>query len=211
MSNRKSFYKLVLIGDSGVGKTNLLTRFCRNEFNIGSKMTIGVEFASKTMEIENTTLKAQVWDTAGQEKYRAITNTFYRGAKGALLVYSVTERQSFINLKNWLTELRENSPKDITVMLIGNKIDLADNREVLTHEGTNFAEENNLNFIETSAKDATNVEYAFLSILTDIFEKDKKKEIISTENVKTVSSSGQIRLEENVILKNEQEKKSGCC
>ncbi|KAJ3451822.1 ras-related protein rab11 [Anaeramoeba flamelloides] len=211
MSNRKSLYKLVLIGDSGVGKTNLLTRFCRNEFNIGSKMTIGVEFASKTMEIENTTLKAQVWDTAGQEKYRAITNTFYRGAKGALLVYSVTERQSFINLKNWLTELRENSPKDITVMLIGNKIDLADNREVLTHEGTNFAEENNLNFIETSAKDATNVEYAFLSILTDIFEKNKKKEIISTENVKTVSSSRQIRLEENVISKNEQEKKSGCC
>ncbi|KAJ3429177.1 ras-related protein rab11 [Anaeramoeba flamelloides] len=137
---------------------------------------------------------------------------FYRGAKGALLVYSVIERESFVNLGKWLSELRENSPKDITIMLIGNKIDLADSREVLTHEGTNFAEENNLNFIETSAKEATNVEYAFLSILTDIFEKNKKKELSTTENVKTVSSSKQIKLEER-DFKNEEQKKGsgGCC
>ena len=118
-------FKIVLIGDSGVGKSNLLLRFTRNEFNLESKTTIGVEFATKTITAANNQLiKSQIWDTAGQERYRAITNAYYRGAVGALLVYDITSQVSFDNAHKWLKELKENADQGIVVMLVGNKADL---------------------------------------------------------------------------------------
>jgi len=162
-------YKVVLIGDSGVGKSNLLSRFTRNEFNLETKSTIGVEFATRSIQTEGKTIKAQIWDTAGQERYRAITSAYYRGAVGALLVYDISKHATFKNVERWLQELRENADRNIVIMLVGNKSDLRHLREVPTEEAKEFAEKNKLSFIETSALDSSNVELAFQNILTEIY------------------------------------------
>ena len=157
---------VVLIGDSGVGKSNLLSRFTRNEFNLDSKSTIGVEFATRSIQVDAKTIKAQIWDTAGQERYRAITSAYYRGAVGALLVYDISKHQTYENVQRWLKELRDHADSNIVIMLVGNKSDLRHLRAVPTEEAKQFASENNLSFIETSALDASNVELAFQNILT---------------------------------------------
>eukprot|EP01111_Echinosteliopsis_oligospora_P005591 TRINITY_DN1904_c0_g1_i1.p1 TRINITY_DN1904_c0_g1~~TRINITY_DN1904_c0_g1_i1.p1 ORF type:complete len:219 (+),score=44.46 TRINITY_DN1904_c0_g1_i1:92-748(+) len=162
-------YKVVLIGDSGVGKSNLLSRFTRNEFNLETKSTIGVEFATRSIQTEGKTVKAQIWDTAGQERYRAITSAYYRGAVGALLVYDISKHATFKNVERWLQELRENADRNIVIMLVGNKSDLRHLREVPTDEAKEFSEKNKLSFIETSALDSSNVESVFQNILTEIY------------------------------------------
>jgi small GTP-binding protein len=168
--------KIVLIGDSGVGKTNLLSRFTRDQFNPESKSTIGVEFATKTLEIEGKNVKAQIWDTAGQERYRAITSAYYRGAIGAMLLYDITTSLTFSSLARWLRELRENADPNIVVMLVGNKSDLAEKRAVSVDEGVGFSKTENLLFIETSARDASNVQEAFTSLITEVVKKLAKKD-----------------------------------
>lgn len=130
---------VVLIGDSGVGKSNLLLRFTKNDFQAESKSTIGVEFATRTLKIEDKTVKAQIWDTAGQERYRAITSAYYRGAVGALLVYDITKKQTFDNAERWLNELREHADQEIVILLVGNKSDLRHIRAVTTEEARDFA------------------------------------------------------------------------
>lgn len=155
-----------MIGDSGVGKSNLLSRFTRNEFNLESKSTIGVEFATKSIQVDAKTIKAQIWDTAGQERYRAITSAYYRGAVGALLVYDISKQSTFENVERWLRELRDHAESNIVIMLVGNKSDLRHKRAVSTEDAMSFAQRNNLAFIETSALDSTGVEDAFRQILT---------------------------------------------
>uniref|UniRef100_A0A8C9FP46 Ras-related protein Rab-25 n=1 Tax=Pavo cristatus TaxID=9049 RepID=A0A8C9FP46_PAVCR len=159
-------FKVVLIGDSGVGKSNLLSRFTRNEFNLESKSTIGVEFATRSIQVDNKTVKAQIWDTAGQERYRAITSAYYRGAVGALLVYDIAKYLTYENAERWLTELQDHADANIVIMLVGNKSDLRHLRAVPTDEARSFAERNGLSFLETSALDSTNVEMAFHNILS---------------------------------------------
>ncbi|CAB1322537.1 unnamed protein product, partial [Coregonus sp. 'balchen'] len=156
----------VLIGDSGVGKSNLLSRFTRNEFNLESKSTIGVEFATRSIQVDGKTVKAQIWDTAGQERYRAITSAYYRGAVGALLVYDIAKHLTYENVERWLKELRDHADSNIVIMLVGNKSDLRHLRAVPTDEARTFAEKNGLSFLETSALDSTNVETSFQTILT---------------------------------------------
>jgi len=168
-SNYDYLFKVVLIGDSGVGKSNLLSRFTRNEFNLESKSTIGVEFATRSISVDGKTVKAQIWDTAGQERYRAITAAYYRGAVGALLVYDIAKHATYVDVTRWLKELRDHADSNIVIMLVGNKSDLRHLRAVPTDEAKQFASENNLGFIETSALDASNVESAFQTILTDIY------------------------------------------
>ncbi|XP_061634822.1 ras-related protein Rab-11B-like isoform X1 [Phyllopteryx taeniolatus] len=172
MANRDDEYdflfKVVLIGDSGVGKSNLLSRFTRNEFNLESKSTIGVEFATRSLQVDGKTIKAQIWDTAGQERYRAITSAYYRGAVGALLVYDIAKHLTYENVERWLKELRDHADNNIVIMLVGNKSDLRHLRAVPTDEARAFAEKNTLSFIETSALDSTNVEEAFKNILTGL-------------------------------------------
>ncbi|KZV80013.1 GTPase of the Ypt/Rab family [Exidia glandulosa HHB12029] len=168
-SNYDYLFKVVLIGDSGVGKSNLLSRFTRNEFNLESKSTIGVEFATRSINVDGKTVKAQIWDTAGQERYRAITSAYYRGAVGALLVYDIAKHATFVNVTRWLKELRDHADSNIVIMLVGNKSDLKHLRAVPTDEAKSFSTENGLSFIETSALDASNVESAFQTILTDIY------------------------------------------
>ncbi|XP_042686864.1 ras-related protein Rab-11A-like isoform X1 [Centrocercus urophasianus] len=159
-------FKVVLIGDSGVGKSNLLSRFTRNEFNLESKSTIGVEFATRSIQVDNKTVKAQIWDTAGQERYRAITSAYYRGAVGALLVYDIAKYLTYENAERWLAELQDHADANIVIMLVGNKSDLRHLRAVPTDEARSFAEKNGLSFLETSALDSTNVEMAFHNILS---------------------------------------------
>lgn len=208
MPKAEYMFKCVIIGDTGVGKSNLLSRFTKDEFTKDSKSTIGVEFATRQIEHDGKTIEAQVWDTAGQERYRAITAAYYRGAIGALLVYDITKRESFENCERWLRELRAHADPSIVAMLVGNKCDLRHLKQVdvegnpclqplsaasrpvdhsltrcatLAHfhaprdlhpvrtDAKDFAEDNNLAFIETSALDATNVDLAFETILIEIY------------------------------------------
>ncbi|GLT33725.1 hypothetical protein SLA2020_082890 [Shorea laevis] len=183
-SNQKIDYvfKVVLIGDSAVGKSQILARFARNEFSLDSKATIGVEFQTRTLVIEHKSVKAQIWDTAGQERYRAVTSAYYRGAVGAMLVYDITKPQTFEHIPRWLEELRGHADKNIVIILIGNKCDLENQRAVPTEDAKEFAEKEGLFFLETSALEATNVETAFLTVLTEIFNIVNKKNLVAGEN-----------------------------
>ncbi|KAI8368210.1 GTP-binding protein [Radiomyces spectabilis] len=186
-------FKIVLIGDSGVGKSNLLSRFTTNEFNLESKSTIGVEFATKNIEIDNHTIKAQIWDTSGQERYRAITGAYYRGAVGALLVYDITRQQSFQNATHWLKELRDHADPNIVIMLVGNKLDLSEtSRAVTSDEGGALAEQEGFLFMETSALDATNVEKAFATVFDTIYSHlPKKKEAEAESGAQPALTNGE--------------------
>ncbi|KAK1373777.1 Ras-related protein RGP1 [Heracleum sosnowskyi] len=174
-------FKIVLIGDSAVGKSQLLARFARNEFNLDSKATIGVEFQTRTLSIDHKTVKAQIWDTAGQERYRAVTSAYYRGAVGAMLVYDITKRQSFDHVVRWLEELRGHADKNIVIMLVGNKTDLGHLWNVSSEDAKEFAERENLYFMETSALESTNVEIAFNTVLTEIYRTVSKKALVANE------------------------------
>jgi len=134
-------FKVVLLGDSGVGKSNILSRYLKNEFSYDTKTTVGVEFGAKSIEIEDFKIKAQIWDTAGQERYKSITNAYYKGAKGALLVYDITNKKTFENISKWVPELKNSGDKDVTIILVGNKIDLEEERQVSTEEGQKKAKE----------------------------------------------------------------------
>ncbi|RVW56648.1 Ras-related protein Rab2BV [Vitis vinifera] len=184
-------FKIVLIGDSGVGKSNILSRFTRNEFCLESKSTIGVEFATRTLQIDGKTVKAQIWDTAGQERYRAITSAYYRGAVGALLVYDITKRQTFDNVQRWLRELRDHADSNIVIMMAGNKCDLKHLRAVSEEDGQGLAEREELSFLETSALEATNIEKAFQTILTEIYHIISKKALAAQEAAASTALPGQ--------------------
>ncbi|KAL4318099.1 hypothetical protein GQ457_18G006090 [Hibiscus cannabinus] len=184
-------YKIVLIGDSGVGKSNILSRFTRNEFCLESKSTIGVEFATRTLQVEGKTVKAQIWDTAGQERYRAITSAYYRGAVGALLVYDITKRQTFDNVQRWLRELRDHADSNIVVMMAGNKSDLNHLRAVSEDDGHGLAEKEGLSFLETSALEATNIEKAFQTVLNEIYNVTSKKALAAKEAAANATVPGQ--------------------
>jgi small GTP-binding protein len=207
--------KIVLIGDSGVGKTNLFSQFTRDHFNPESKSTIGVEFATKILSVEGKTVKAQIWDTAGQERYRAITSAYYRGAIGAMLLYDITAAPTFASLSRWLKELRENVNPDILVILVGNKSDLSDKRAVSTDEGIGFSKSQSLLFIETSARDATNVQEAFTSLITEVVKKLARKDLAPPAGPPAGPTPGPGTPTKAVAIdaekKPEEKKKSGGC
>eukprot|EP01006_Ploeotia_vitrea_P038562 TRINITY_DN66249_c4_g12_i1.p1 TRINITY_DN66249_c4_g12~~TRINITY_DN66249_c4_g12_i1.p1 ORF type:complete len:224 (-),score=102.98 TRINITY_DN66249_c4_g12_i1:163-834(-) len=207
-------FKVVLIGDSGVGKSNLLSRFTRNEFNLESKSTIGVEFATKSISVDNKTIKAQIWDTAGQERYRAITSAYYRGAVGALLVYDISKRISYDNVPRWLKELRDHADENIVVTLVGNKKDLRHMRQVQTDEAKSFCEQQNLFFIETSALSDSNVTGAFETILKEIYRLISQKSVQSESTGPSQQFQGQgqaIVLTEDNAQEGEGGPKIKCC
>ncbi|CAN6181800.1 unnamed protein product [Urochloa humidicola] len=206
-------FKVVLIGDSAVGKSQLLARFARNEFNLDSKATIGVEFQTRTLTIDKRNVKAQIWDTAGQERYRAVTSAYYRGAVGAMLVYDITKRQSFDHVVRWLEELRGHADKNIVIMLIGNKSDLGTLRAVPMEDAKEFAERENLFFMETSALEATNVENAFMTVLTEIYRIVSKKNLVANEETDSSGSSSLLKGTKIIIPGQEPPpaSKATCC
>lgn len=210
-------FKIVLVGDSAVGKSNLLARFARDEFYSNSKSTIGVEFQTQKMVIEGKEIKAQIWDTAGQERFRAVTSAYYRGAVGALLVYDISRRRTFDNIGRWLNELQTHSDMNVVTILVGNKSDLRDAREVTTAEGNSLAESQGLFFIETSALDSSNVAAAFQTVVKEIYSILSRKVMQSGELKKNDSSSlssGRtvvLQGEENAAVDQPQQKEAGGC
>ena len=192
-------FKIVLIGDTSVGKTNILSKYLTDEFDAKSKATVGVEFGVKNFKIENNIVKVQIWDTAGEERYRSITNAYYKGAKGSLLVYDITNKKSFENVEKWISDLKANADEDISMILLGNKTDLEDKRVVTTEEGKNKAEFYNLTFMETSALNGNNIQEAFNELIMDVYKKNHellenqaKVEIIRDKNTKEVWFTGTV-------------------
>jgi len=163
-------FKIVIAGESGVGKSSLQLRYTGHEFNPAIMSTIAVDFNTKTVNLENgKTVKAQIWDTAGSERFRPITASYYRGAAGMMLVYDICNSWTFNNLPKWLEEWRRHGQENSVLMLVGNKSDRSHSRTVSTEEAKAFAVRNGLLFAEVSANDASNLESAFLMLLTEIF------------------------------------------
>ncbi|KAK3413110.1 hypothetical protein EUGRSUZ_I01720 [Eucalyptus grandis] len=163
-------FKYIIIGDTGVGKSCLLLQFTDKRFQPVHDLTIGVEFGARMVTIDGRPIKLQIWDTAGQESFRSITRSYYRGAAGALLVYDITRRDTFNHLASWLEDARQHANPNMTIMLIGNKSDLSHRRAVTKEEGEQFAKENGLLFLEASARTAQNVEEAFVKTAAQILQ-----------------------------------------
>jgi len=161
-------FKLLLIGDSGVGKSCLLLRFADDTYTESYISTIGVDFKIRTLELDGKTIKLQIWDTAGQERFRTITSSYYRGAHGIIVVYDVTDNESFTNVKQWLNEIDRYASEKVNKMLVGNKSDLTSKKAVDYNTAKEFADQLGLSFLETSAKNATNVEQAFITMAAEI-------------------------------------------
>jgi len=164
-------FKLLLIGDSGVGKSCLLLRFADDTYTESYISTIGVDFKIRTIEQDGKTIKLQIWDTAGQERFRTITSSYYRGAHGIIVVYDVTDIESFNNVKQWLHEIDRYACENVNKLLVGNKSDLTTKRAVTTEQAKEFADSLGIEFLETSAKTATNVEQAFTTMAHQIKER----------------------------------------
>lgn len=174
MAGYAYLFKYIIIGDSAVGKSCLLLQFTDKRFQPVHDLTIGVEFGARMISIDGKQIKLQIWDTAGQESFRSITRSYYRGAAGALLVYDITRRDTFNHLTTWLDDARQHSNSTMVIMLIGNKTDLDSKRAVTKEEGEAFANDHGLVFMETSAKTSANVEEAFINTAKQIYEKIQK-------------------------------------
>ncbi|XP_036405572.1 ras-related protein Rab-37-like isoform X2 [Megalops cyprinoides] len=162
-------HKTILVGDSGVGKTSLLVQFDQGKFIPGSfSATVGIGFTNKVVTVDNVKVKLQIWDTAGQERFRSVTHAYYRDAQALLLLYDITSKSSFDNIRAWLTEIHEYAQKDVVIMLLGNKSDMANERVIKREEGEKLAREYGVPFMETSAKTGVNVELAFLAVAKEL-------------------------------------------
>ena len=156
--------KLLMIGDSGVGKTCLLLRYANDSFSPTFITTIGIDFKIKNIDIDGKRVKLQIWDTAGQERFRTITTSYFRGAQGILLLYDVTDRRSFESIRNWVSQIQQHADVNVNKILVGNKCDMLDEKVVSTEEGQKLAREFGMDFFECSAKNNINVEPAFVGL-----------------------------------------------
>jgi len=194
-------FKLVLIGDSGVGKSCLLLRFADDTYTESHISTIGVDFKIRTIQLDGKTIKLQIWDTAGQERFRTITSSYYRGAHGIIVVYDTTDSETFEHVKTWLHEIDRYASENVNKLLVGNKSDLTSKRQVETETAKEFADSVNIPFLETSAKNATNVEDAFLTMAGEIKKRMASAPSMSEGNKSKITVSG----------KTESVKSSSCC
>lgn len=173
----KYMFKYIIIGDTGVGKSCILSQFLAGKFNPNYDVTVGVEFGAKMIKIFDEPVKQQIWDTAGQETFKSITRSYYRSAAGALQVYDITSRETFNHIQSWLNEVREHGNNKMSILLIGNKSDLEKQRQVPREMAENFAQKNDQFFIETSAKVSTSIETSFLKVGEMILDKINKNQI----------------------------------
>ena len=196
-------FKIILVGDTSVGKTNIINKYIKNEFREDFYATIGVEFSHKKFVVENRKIKAQIWDTAGQERYKAITRAYYKGAKGAFIVYDITRKETFDDVDKWRNELISSCNQEITVMLIGNKCDLEDQREISKEQGEEKAKSFGFSFLETSALSGENLEKGFQMLIEEIYQKYKVEQSKSDE-INLNSGAEEIKI-------GKKKKKKKCC
>lgn len=201
MTTKYSF-KIILVGDSYVGKSNIMYRYVDNSFSLEGRATVGIQFMSKVYAIDTNNsrieINAQIWDTAGQERYDSVISTFYRGAIGIMLIYDVADRKSFNALPNQLEKIKLLCNPNAKIILVGNKIDLNYLRTISEDEGRKFANENNLLFAETSALSGTNIDYAFNVLINSIYTHFQKVKILESYNSKVAAS--------NILLHHDQDK-----
>eukprot|EP00760_Papus_ankaliazontas_P004678 PhM_4_TR12023/c0_g1_i1/m.54900/K07874/RAB1A; Ras-related protein Rab-1A len=197
-------FKLLLIGDSGVGKSCLLLRFADDTYTESYISTIGVDFKIRTIQLEGKTIKLQIWDTAGQERFRTITSSYYRGAHGIIIVYDVTDVESFQNVKTWLSEIGKYAADNVNKLLVGNKCDLVNKKAVEYATAKEFADQLGIPFLETSAKNSTNVEEAFIRMTSEI------KRRVVTQQTPGEGRQGGVKLPPSG-QRVPPKQKSGCC
>lgn len=193
-------FKLLLIGDSGVGKSCLLLRFADDTYTESYISTIGVDFKIRTIELDGKTVKLQIWDTAGQERFRTITSSYYRGAHGIIVVYDVTDKDSFENVKQWLQEIDRYACENVNKLLVGNKSDLANKKVVDFTTAKDFADSIGIPFLETSAKNSTNVEQAFTTMAAEIKNRMGPSQVDSKKATTLIASAP-----------TKQQSSGGCC
>ena len=200
--------KVVIVGDTSVGKTNLLSRFINNTFNENSRNTIGVDFSVMDMNINNKKVKVQFWDTAGQEKYRSIGSAYYKNAQGVIVTYDITRKNSFDHINEWMTEIAEQGEPDSEVLLIGNKIDLEEHRQIKKEDAENFAKDKKVFFMEVSAKTNQDqcVEKAFTILIKEIMKKTEER-----NSQINPSKGGSAKKLEGKRKKIESKKDESCC
>ncbi|CAD8090458.1 unnamed protein product [Paramecium primaurelia] len=180
----KPIIKLLIIGDSAVGKTNILKRFCENQYTQNFVSTIGIDFKFRDLEVEGKLMRLQIWDTAGQERFRTITSTYFKGAMGIILVYAVNNLESFQNIQNWMNQIKQNASESVIILLVANKSDLND-RAVQYEQGKNLADSYGIKFFETSAKEGINIIDTFQCIskqIKDIMSLEEKVQNIKLES-----------------------------
>ena len=198
-------FKLLLLGDSSVGKTSILLKYISNKFDESSISTMGVDYKDKIIDYNKFKIRLQIWDTSGEEKFRTITKNFYRNADGLLVVFDLTKKESFSHVQSWINEAEENNDK-LKIILIGNKLDLKDGRIVTIDVAKKFAEKNNLKYIETSAKDGTNINESFQTIIDLLFDGKSSEEILN-EFAKQDSPLCVVDDDDSMKVK----KKKSCC
>jgi Ras-related protein Rab-2A len=203
--------KYIIIGDSAVGKSNILLRYAHEKFNEDYQATIGVEFGAKNLEINNEKYRIQIWDTAGQENFKSITRAYYKNSVCAIIVYDITNRESFNNINTWIDDCKSQSPKTVFFVLVGNKIDLENERKVDYNEGLNFAKENQMFFFECSAKTGKNVEDIFYKSAEHIAEKIKNGNYDLGSDSCGIKQGGDNKNNIFEIKDDEEVEKKRCC
>ena len=189
-------YKIMVLGESKVGKTSLIKRYTKDQFGGVYLTTVGMDFQDKIIEIEDKKVRLQVWDTAGQERFRNVTKSYFQSSHGLLVVYDITDKESFEKINFWMENIKKNAPENAKLILVGNKCDLANERKVTIEDGENKARNYNIKFFESSAKDGTNVNELFFYLANEIYQNDKTKE---KDNKKTMQ------------LDSKKKEKKGCC
>ena len=206
--NEDYLFKIIVLGDCAVGKSNILSKYSKNIFNKSSKSTIGVELVTKFFRYENKIIKVNIWDTAGQERFTSMITTYYKGAKGALLVYDITRKNTFDNIDNWLRELISINTNKISVSLIGNKNDLSLLRQVSKDKAQEKAKKYGMKFYETSALDSSNIKQAFEDLIKDIYIKTKNN--FYSESNQNYGFGINLNTQNNNEIKNEEGICRGC-
>ena len=168
-------YKIMVLGESKVDKTQLIKRYTKNVFGGVYLTTVGMDFQDKIIEIEDKKVRLQIWDTAGQERFRNVTKSYFQSSQGLVLVYDITDRESFEKLNFWVDNIKNNAPENVKLILVGNKCDLANERKVSYEEGENYAKNLNIKFFEASARDGTNVNELFFYLANEIYQDNKLK------------------------------------